>query len=75
MVLEERGDSDWNSVACANYADWREQAQSFSGWGAAQWYEVNLSGDGTPQQAQGSRVDAGCFGGIWKACRSSQGWE
>jgi len=61
MVLEQRGGSDWNSVTSANYADWREQARSFSGWGAAQWYDVNLSGDATPQQAQGFRVDAGFF--------------
>jgi putative ABC transport system permease protein len=63
MVMERRpGSSDWNTVAPANFFDWKEQCQSVESWGLTRWYTSNLSSDGTtPEQVQGFLADDGLF--------------
>ncbi|HYK89493.1 MAG TPA: ABC transporter permease [Acidobacteriota bacterium] len=41
--------------------DWQEQSPAFEEWAATQWYDTNLSGDGTPERVQGFRVTANFF--------------
>src|ERR1700733_7067678 len=46
--------SDPNSVAGANFADWKAQAKSFEPLGAYQWDDVNLTSPGAlPEKIQG----------------------
>jgi len=63
MVMERFLDSsDWNSVAPANFYDWKAQSKSIESWGLAMWYTANLSSDGaTPEQVQGFLADDGLF--------------
>ncbi len=63
MVMERRpGESDWNSVAPANFDDWKQQSQTIESWGATTWYTANISSDGaTPEQVQGFQADDGLF--------------
>jgi putative ABC transport system permease protein len=50
-----------NSVPPADYADWKEHANSFEQVGAYEWRDVNLTGDGDPQQLTGASVTADFF--------------
>ncbi len=54
--------SDPNSVAGANFADWKAQAKSFEPLGAYQWDDVNLTSPGAlPEKVQGFKVTANIF--------------
>ncbi|MGH9860385.1 MAG: ABC transporter permease [Candidatus Acidiferrales bacterium] len=66
MVLERRpGESDWSSVAPANFEDWKGQSQTIENWGATTWYTANISSDGaTPEQVQGFQADDGFFAAL-----------
>jgi len=63
MVMEKRPQqtSDWNTVAPANYSDWKRQSQSFSELSPFRWYEVNLTGSGDPERLQTVRAGANFF--------------
>ncbi|WP_224367792.1 ABC transporter permease [Hyalangium versicolor] len=50
-----------NSVAPANYLDWREQNDVFEGLTAFQLLELNHSGEGTPERLRGASVSANFF--------------
>ena len=45
----------------ANFADWKQQAQSFDGMTAWIWNAVNLTGEGFPENVQGYKVAANFF--------------
>ncbi|MGH9790020.1 MAG: ABC transporter permease [Candidatus Acidiferrales bacterium] len=66
MVLERRpGESEWSSVAPANFDDWKQQSQTIESWGAAVWYTANISSDAaTPEQVQGFQADDGFFAAL-----------
>ena len=54
--------TDINSVAPANFRDWKEQATSFEGVGPYSWDDVNLtSSGGLPEKVQGFQVGANFF--------------
>jgi putative ABC transport system permease protein len=50
-----------NSVSPADYLVWKAQSQSFEKIGAYEWSDVNLTGNGDPQQLSGANVTANFF--------------
>ncbi|HEX6728795.1 MAG TPA: ABC transporter permease [Pyrinomonadaceae bacterium] len=48
-------------VAPANFFDWKKQSTSFDGISAYGGSALTLTGDGEPEQLQGTRVSAGYF--------------
>ncbi len=51
----------YQGMSPANLKDVKEQSTSFSAWAASQWYDTNISGEGTPERIQGFRVTANYF--------------
>ncbi|MCP3140242.1 ABC transporter permease [Pyxidicoccus xibeiensis] len=49
------------TVAPANFLDWREQAESFEGLAAFSHASFNLAGDGTPEVVRGASVSSNFF--------------
>jgi putative ABC transport system permease protein len=49
------------SVAPANFRDWKAQAKSFDRLAAMLWWDVNLMGRDEPERVQGFRVSADFF--------------
>ncbi|HKQ62643.1 MAG TPA: ABC transporter permease, partial [Candidatus Polarisedimenticolaceae bacterium] len=49
------------SISPDNFADLREQARSFERIAAYQWWDVNLTGTGTPERLQGFLVSPDLF--------------
>jgi putative ABC transport system permease protein len=52
MNLAPQVDQDWNTVAPADYFDWKNQTQSFEKMGAFKWADANLTGTGDPEKIQ-----------------------
>jgi len=52
---------DAESVAAADFHDWRIETRTLKHVSAAQWWDANLSGIETPQQIAGYRVTADFF--------------
>jgi predicted permease len=52
---------DRESVAAADFVDWRREATTFRHLAAAEWWDANLSGIDTPEQVAGFRVTADFF--------------
>ena len=50
-----------NEVAFANYADWRDQNQSFEKLALYRWWSANLTGIDPPERIQGMLVMASFF--------------
>jgi putative ABC transport system permease protein len=50
-----------SNVSPADYEDWKRQQRSFSELAVYQWDQVDLSGNGTPEQAYGFRVTPNFF--------------
>ncbi|HEV3219074.1 MAG TPA: ABC transporter permease [Candidatus Acidoferrales bacterium] len=50
-----------DAVSAANFADWKQQLQSFESMGTYQWDEVNLTGVGLPEKVQGFQVSSNIF--------------
>src|SRR4030095_7215087 len=50
-----------NEVAFANYADWRDQNQSFEKLALYRWWSANLTGIDPPERIQGMLVTASFF--------------
>jgi putative ABC transport system permease protein len=62
VVKEYRVDDPlYDGASPRGLEDWKEQSKSFEGWAASQWYDTNISGDGTPERLQGFRVSANFF--------------
>jgi putative ABC transport system permease protein len=64
MVMSDsgqRGLPDRESVAAADFRDWRSDAHSVTHLAAAEWWDANLSGIETPQHVAGYRVTADFF--------------
>ncbi len=51
----------YQGISPANFLDLKQQARSFSDWATTQWYDTNISGEGTPERVQGFRVSANFF--------------
>lgn len=56
-----KGTSERETVAPANFLDWRQQARSLEQLAAWQWLDATLTGSGDPERAQGFRVSPGFF--------------
>jgi putative ABC transport system permease protein len=56
-----RGGSDRDTVAPANFLDWRAQARSVEQLVAWQWYDATLTVAGEPERVQAFRVSSGFF--------------
>jgi putative ABC transport system permease protein len=52
---------DSESVAPADFRDWRSEVRTLAHLSAAEWWDANLSGIDTPEQIAGFRVSAGFF--------------
>jgi putative ABC transport system permease protein len=52
---------DRESVAAADFRDWRSEARTISYFSAAEWWDANLSGIDEPEQVPGYRVTADFF--------------
>jgi predicted permease len=67
-MLSETADDgriDSTNVAPANYLDWRAAASgAIDDLAAYAWWDVNLTGDGGPERAQGYRVTPGFFAAL-----------
>ena len=50
-----------NEVAFANYADWRNQNQSFQSLALYRWWSANLTGNDQPERIHGMLVTASFF--------------
>ncbi|HEV2388851.1 MAG TPA: ABC transporter permease [Candidatus Acidoferrales bacterium] len=50
------------NVSPGDYEDWKRQQRSFAQLAAWQWGQVDLSGNGIPEQAYGFRVTSNFFG-------------
>lgn len=50
-----------DTPAVANYIDWRDQNQTFSGMAAIATRSFNLTGEGDPEKIEGRRVSASLF--------------
>ena len=62
MVFERNRDRDpYNSVAPANFFDWKEQAQSFTDLAALTDQPLNLTGDGEAEQVRAQLTTANFF--------------
>jgi putative ABC transport system permease protein len=64
VIVEEQSPAQTDNasaVAPANFADWRQQAKSFSALGAFEWDDINLTGTGLPEKVQGFAVTANFF--------------
>src|SRR4029077_13002350 len=63
IAVQERAPkrSDWNTVAPANYLDWKRQNRSFERLIASEWINVNLTGEGDPEMAVAFRVSPEFF--------------
>lgn len=63
VVLSEtvRGSSERESVAPANFLDWRADARSFERLAGWQWWQSSLTGGDVPERVQGFRVSPGFF--------------
>lgn len=48
-------------VSVANYIDWRDQSQSFSAMGAAEYWSPNLTGINAPEHVGGLKVTQNLF--------------
>jgi putative ABC transport system permease protein len=56
-----KGSPDRETVAPANFLDWRTQARSVEQLAAWQWLDATLTGTGDPERVQGFRVSPGFF--------------
>src|SRR5215472_15589016 len=54
-------ETSWNTVAPANFEDWKKQSSSFESMAARRWRSFNLSGTGEPQRVLGAEVSANFF--------------
>jgi putative ABC transport system permease protein len=57
----QQGLFDRESVAAADFSDWRDGAPSLAHLSAAEWWDANLSGVDEPEQVAGFRVSADFF--------------
>src|SRR5215467_5691020 len=57
------GHGRWRA-APANFFDWKNQSQSFENVAAFGGSSVTLTGDGEPEQLQGTRVSSGYFAAV-----------
>ncbi len=57
----QQGLFDRESVAAADFRDWRDGAPSLAHLSAAEWWDANLSGVDEPEQVAGFRVSADFF--------------
>jgi putative ABC transport system permease protein len=62
MIWEDPGSNPRNFVNPRNFADWREQNQSFEQVAAISTGNVNLTGQGEPERIISANVSAGFFG-------------
>jgi len=53
--------ADRDSVAAANFLDWKEQARSYQHLAAYRWWDVNLTGVDDPERLQGYAVSPEFF--------------
>jgi putative ABC transport system permease protein len=53
--------ADRESVAAADFRDWRNEALTLTRLSAAEWWDANLSGIDTPEQVPGYRVTSDFF--------------
>jgi len=51
----------WNSVAPANFLDWKKESQTADGLAAFAWQDINITGSGQPERVQGFRVTSNFF--------------
>src|SRR5262249_48252273 len=51
----------WNSVAPANFLDWKKESQTADGLAAFAWQDINITGTGQPERVQGFRVTSNFF--------------
>ena len=61
MVWESDGGEEQDWVTPANFLDWADQNQTFSGVAAFSVVNLNLLGGGEPERLQGSRTSATLF--------------
>jgi putative ABC transport system permease protein len=63
VAVQERApkQSEWNSVAPANYLDWKSQNRSFERLIASEWINVNLTGEREPELAIAFRISLDFF--------------
>jgi putative ABC transport system permease protein len=52
------------SVAMANFVDWRSQSQAFESLAAFAWWQVNFSGGDEPERVLGYRVSSDFFSAL-----------
>ena len=50
-----------NPVSPANFADWKQQVESFESMGTFEWDEVSLTGVGIPEKVQGFQISSNLF--------------
>jgi putative ABC transport system permease protein len=52
-------EEDRGSASPANFLDWRAQTTVFEDLVAAEWWDVNITGEGGPERLQGTLVSSG----------------